>query len=173
MVKFLPIMFLGYVQPDPNSTYKYAHITQTVEYSSTVSASNKRVYDYRGTERSLMFLLAANNNTFHQLLQKQPDARIIRTISNEPILTTQEQLLVDHGLELLSYYAEKQILIDEHRQPILDEYGLAIYIKDRLFMSVVLEDQDLRIPPCAADLVDGEFAEETTENAFFDYSGEG
>jgi hypothetical protein len=172
MVKFLPIMFLGYVQPDPNSSYKYGHITQRVEYASTIPTLREKVYNYRGSERSLMFLLPANNNTFHLLLEKQPQARIIRTISNEPILTTNEQLLVDHGLELLSYYAEKQLLVDENQKLILDEYGLAIYTKDRLFMSTVLEDQDLRIPPCAADLIDDELAEATSETAFFDYSGD-
>jgi hypothetical protein len=172
MINYQPIQFQGYVQPDPTSTFKYGHITQQVEYHPAISEATKHAFGYRGQERSLMFLLSGNNNTFHLLLEQNPQARIIRTIDNEPILTTQEQLMIDGGLELLSHYAERQLLLDASGKPVIDEFGLPIYAKDRLFFKGDLMDLDMRIPPCAADIEDGEFLQHTSVTEFFDHHGE-
>lgn len=169
MIRFHPIQFLGYVQPEGSPCYKYGHLTQQVDYSADLSENLKRAFGYNNGERTLMFLLQSSNENFHNLVAAAPDARIIRTISNEPILTTQEQILVEHNLELLSHYAEKQLTTDANGKVLLDEWGMAIYTKDRLFLKGGMVDQDLRIPPCSADITDGDYATSTEVTQFFDF----
>lgn len=153
-----PIMFTGYSAPQAG--VKYALLKQQVECVCGESDEfDLALFGFTEPEgenvRELHYLVPISHTGFQELLEKYPDARIIRTLSHEPILSTTEQLMMDRGLLQLDGFLENQ-LVRFHDELFLDRMGLPVYAKNKLSLSGNIPDQDIRITPCGAEIEIGE-----------------
>lgn len=132
-----------------------------VEYSGGVAvlawqAPEKDFYvlDFDGTdfrhERLMKFVSKANAQRLQEILDKHPDAQIVRACSHEPILTP--------------YYIEKlrtkdtdwQKIADSQRvilegKPYIDEFGYYVYVDSYLDLEGTMKDTDWRYEPEVVD----------------------
>jgi len=87
---------------------------------------------------------------FELFLQSYPDARIIRIIDNEAVLSQRQRERVQSGVVSMADIAKTQVILDKDKRAVIDLFGLAVYGQNRLSLSGNLQDQDYRWPLTAS-----------------------
>jgi hypothetical protein len=152
-----PIEFTGYTVPQDGT--KFALLKQQIECvcgeSDEFDLALFGFTEPGSNIRELYYSVPEGHTDFQELLIKYPDCRIIRMLAHEPILSTTERLMVDRGILRLESFMSNQ-LVRFHDELFLDRMGLPVFAKNKLSLSGNIPDQDLRIPPCGAELQIGE-----------------
>lgn len=97
---------------------------------------------------------------FELLLTSYPDARIIRVLDHEPILTPEQKVRVEKGVIDVLEIAETQLIKNSDGTVYIDRFGLMVFAQNRLCLSGVLNDQDYR---WFGELSGAELAQEIVE----------
>jgi len=153
---YYAIKFVGYTTPA--NGVKYARLEQRVECASDTSQEDLVLMGFSAESkmvRELFYQVPEHHQDFETLLERYASAKIIRTISHEPICTSTEHAMLSRGLVDLTKIIERQIVRFKN-SVYLDLAGLPVYAQNKLSLTGELNDQDLRPSPCAAELEYGE-----------------
>lgn len=98
------------------------------------------------TLRKLLYEIpqSASIFEFEHILASYPAARIIRTISHEPVISLTEREFVRQGLISIETIARRQLIRDSSTV-YTDRYGMHVYAQNKLSLTGQFSDQDYRI----------------------------
>lgn len=143
----------------------YAHLRQIIncELSNDEVDHEIRLLGFNSNgscTRDVYYRIPARTNQeeFELFLQSYPDARIIRVIDHEAVLSTRQRERVQSGVVSVADIAKTQIILDEDKRVVVDLFGLPVFGQNRLSLSGNIQDQDYRWPltPSGAEIEDAQ-----------------
>jgi hypothetical protein len=93
--------------------------------------------------RHVEYQLLTNISTLEKLLEKYPMARIVNTLSHEPLLTVGETKMIMGQLKTIQEIAAWK-RVKMAGEEIIDEFGFHVYIRSDIDFSGAQQDTDLR-----------------------------
>jgi hypothetical protein len=81
---------------------------------------------------------------FEEILDSYPGARIIRTISHEPVVSLTDREFVRGGLISIESIARRQ-LVRDRETVYTDRYGMPVYAQNKLSLTGQFSDTDYRL----------------------------
>lgn len=96
--------------------------------------------------RTLLYEVADETTAFEfePILESYPDARIIRVVSHEPIISEPEREFIRSGLLSIDSIARRQLIRDSD-SVYTDRYGMLVYGQNKLSLTGSYSDQDQRL----------------------------
>lgn len=86
---------------------------------------------------------------FLEILDSYPNARIVRQIAHEPVVSPTDREFVRSGILRIEQIARRQ-LVRDGRSVYADRYGMPVYAQNKLSLTGEYQDQDYRITVDAA-----------------------
>lgn len=147
-----PIEFHGYTE---QNSLRYAVLRQRVEcLSRDADEQDLMLFGFEHSndcDRELHYQVPNWHEDFDAIIERFPQARIIRAIAHDPLLGFSEQMMVKRGLLEIEPYIDRQIVRYNHHV-YLDRTGLPVYAQNKLSLSGEFADQDYRIMLTGADI---------------------
>jgi len=129
---------------------KYAYLSQKVTRDNAVGEEDREEhllgFQNGQCTRSVYYRVPANTteDDFELFLQSYPDARIIRLIDHEPILSSKQRERIEQKVISKADIAKSQVVMEPNQTLYIDNFGFVVYGQNRLSLSNHLSDQDHR-----------------------------